>query len=98
MSPNSLQAQGASTDETYAIRENSQVPVEGKQQSEAARESIHTVANRDEAQLMSARESTPAQAARGSLDESSDHTTGFARRNLSTHDPIYIVTREIDAR
>ena len=94
MSPNSTQAHGASTDETQAIREESQAAVGGMRQSDAARGSKHAVANREEATLMSARESTQAHAASGSQEESSDETTGFTRRNLPTHDPIYVVFEE----
>ena len=94
MSPNSPQDPGASTDETQAIREESQAAVGGMQQSDAARGSNHNVANREEAMLLSARESTQANAESGSQEESSDKTTGFTRRNLPMHDPIYVVFEE----
>ena len=94
MSPNSSTAQGATTVEAYAVRENAQGSEGGMQQNEGARESAHTAASHSEAQLMSVRENTPAQAPRGSQDESSDHTTGFTRRNLPKHDSIYVVFEE----
>ena len=68
MSPSSPQDPGASTDETQAIREESQAAVGGMQQSDAARGSNHNVANREEATLLSARESTQAHAASGSQE------------------------------
>ena len=94
MSPRSSEAQGASTEETYAFRKNLQVPVEEKQQRDAARKSIRSVANRDEATLMSARESTPAYAIAVWKDESLYHTTGLLRRTLPMHDTIYDVFEE----